>query len=89
MGRLFTYLWQHGFDAMSVAGSAMSMSRIAFDNVQSLAAHRRLGGQTIGEALFVCLGRWQFMKSSISPRWHLSWRENQRPTLEIRSPTSI
>jgi hypothetical protein len=89
MSRLFSYLWYHATAELLSQGVTLSASRISAFNAASLAAHRRLGGKIVGKALFVCAGRWQLMKSSIPPRWHLSWREDQRPNLEIASGVDL
>jgi hypothetical protein len=83
MGRLFGYLWRLACNELAAHGVAQSVSRISAFNPVSLASHRRLGARVIGQALFLCIGRCELMRSSASPRWHLSWRDDQRPTLRI------
>ena len=83
MGRLFSYLWSHAQRELAAQGVTHSVSRISAFNGPSLAAHRRLGAKVVGSALFFCVGRVQLMKSSVRPRWHLSWRDDQRPCLDI------
>jgi hypothetical protein len=83
MSRLFACLWQRAGEELAQSGVLHTMSRISAFNADSLAAHRRLGARIVGSALFVCAGRWQLMLSSLSPHVHLSWRDDQRPTLDI------
>jgi hypothetical protein len=83
MSRLFSYLWARAAAELAREGVMHSMSRISAFNGASLAAHRRLGARVVGQALFICIGRWQLMMSNVSPRFHLSWRDEQRPTLAI------
>ena len=85
MGRLFGYLWQRASAELASRGIRHSLSRISAFNGPSLASHRRLGARVVGQALFVCAGRIQLMRASVSPRWHLSWREEQRPVLAIEA----
>jgi hypothetical protein len=83
MGRLFSYLWARASAELAARGVKHTISRISAFNPASLAAHRRLGAKVVGKALFVCFGDLQLMRASIAPRWHLSWREAQRPVLAI------
>ncbi len=83
MGRLFSYLWARTNAELAKCGVRHTMSRISAFNPGSLASHRRLGAGIVGSALFVCVGRLQVMRSSLRPRWHISWRLDQRPTLVV------
>jgi hypothetical protein len=83
MGRLFGYLWERASAELATRGVRHSLSRISAFNGPSLASHRRLGARIVGHALFVCIGRVQLMKSTVAPRWHLSWRKERRPVLAI------
>jgi len=83
MGRLFAFLWQRASQEMSKHGVRQTLSRISAFNAASLASHRRLGARNVGQASFLCIGDVQLMRSSLSPRWHVSWREAQRPVLRI------
>ena len=86
MGRLFGYLWRRAGVELASRGVTSSVSRISAFNPGSIASHRRLGARIVGNALFVCAGPLQLMHSSTGPRrWHFSWRDDQRPTLEIAS----
>jgi hypothetical protein len=81
MSRLFGYLWQRAGVALAEQGVTHTISRISAFNPGSLAAHRRLGGTLVGHATFLRIGRWQWMRASMPPHWHLSWRDDQRPLL--------
>jgi hypothetical protein len=83
MSRLFMYLWSRASAELAAQGITHSLSRVSAFNPPSLAAHRRLGARIVGNAVFVCVGPWQIMRSSVAPRWHFSSRHDQRPTLEI------
>jgi hypothetical protein len=85
MGRLFGYLWRRAGDELAARGVTQSVSRISAFNPASLSSHRRLGARIVGSATFLCIGRWELMRASARPRWHVSWREAQRPTLVIES----
>jgi hypothetical protein len=85
MGRLFAHLWERACVELAACGVRHSLSRISAFNGPSLASHRRLGARVVGQALFVCVGPVQLMKSSVWPRWHLSWCEEQRPVLAIEA----
>ncbi len=83
MGRLFGYLWRRAAVELEAVGVTHTLSRISAFNSRSMASHRRLQARTVGQALFVCLGRLQLMTSTVGPRWHLSWRDDQRPVMAI------
>jgi hypothetical protein len=83
MGRLFGYLWERASAELAMHGVRHSLSRISAFNGPSLASHRRLGARILGQALFVCIGRVQLMKSTVAPKWHFSWHEERRPVLAI------
>jgi hypothetical protein len=86
MGRLFGYLWRRAGVELASRGVTSSVSRISAFNPGSIASHQRLGARIVGNALFVCAGPLQLMHASTGPRrWHFSWRDDQRPTLEIAS----
>lgn len=83
MGRLFSYLWTRANAELASRGVHHTMSRISAFNPGSLASHKRLGAGIVGSASFVCVGRLQVMRSSLRPRWHISWRHDRRPTLVV------
>lgn len=83
MSRLFALLWGRAAAEMLALGVRSTCSRISAFNAASLASHRRLGARTLGSATFVCVGRLEFMASTLGPQYRLSWREDQRPVLSI------
>jgi len=83
MGRLLSYLWGVAAAELTGKGVRQTISRISAFNTDSLSSHTRMGGQIVGQAVFFCAGRWQLSKSSLAPRWHLSWREDQRPEFHV------
>jgi hypothetical protein len=84
MGRLFSYLWRRASKELAGCGVRQTLSRVSAFNAASIASHRRLGGRIVGRAVFVCVGRWQLMTASVAPKWHLSWRDDQRPVIAIQ-----
>ena len=88
LGRLFSQLWNRAMADLGERGVRHTMSRISAFNAASLASHRRLGANVVGAAAFLCVGNWQLMRSSIQPKWHFSWRTDQRPSLSIESGTT-
>jgi len=85
MGRLFSYLWEHASSELAAQGVGHSISRISAFNPASIASHRRLGARDVGTASFLCIGRVQLMWASTAPRFHLSWRDGQRPEIRIEA----
>jgi hypothetical protein len=83
MGRLLSYLWGVAGAQLTDEGVGQTLSRISAFNAESLASHRRMGGRVVGEAVFLCVGRWQLTKCSLAPKWHLSWRDDQRPEIHV------
>jgi hypothetical protein len=88
MGRLFSYLWARAGVDLAARGVTHTVSRISAFNAASMSAHRRMGASTVGCAAFLRLGRWQIMRSSVPPRWHVSRHDNQRPVLVIATAPS-
>lgn len=83
MGRLFSYLWERASSDLAEQGVGHSISRISAFNPASIASHRRLGARDVGTASFLCIGRVQLMWASSMPRFHVSWRDGQRPEIPI------
>lgn len=82
----FARLWDEANAFLRQRGVACSWSRISAFNPVSLASHARLGARVAGRATFLRLGPCQFMVASLPPRWHLSFRRNDRPSLTLRNP---
>jgi hypothetical protein len=82
----FPRLWDEANAFLRQRGVAYSWSRISAFNPVSLASHARLGARVAGQATFLRLGRCQLMVASLPPRWHLSFRRKDRPSLTLRNP---
>jgi hypothetical protein len=83
LGPTFLKLWDEANRRFREAGVAWSLSRISAFNRGSLAAHRRLGTELLGSAVFIGLGRCQLMLSSVAPHVHLSLHAGSRPELRL------
>lgn len=83
MGRLFSYLWRRANSELGARGVKRTVSRISAFNAGSLASHQRLGARIVGSVVFLCVGDWQLMHSTLAPRWNFSRRPDERPTLTI------
>lgn len=86
LGRTMARLWAHVATACAAEGVCWSFSRISMFNAASLKSHARLGARPVGRAVFVVIGPWQLMLSSLAPRWHLSRDERRVPALRLPSP---
>ena len=79
MGRLFVRLWEQAHALLRAQGVAWTLSRVDALNAESMAAHRKLGAQTLARGWFLRAGRYQLALLSMSPYWHFSGREDDRP----------
>lgn len=82
----FARLWDEANAYLRERGIAFSWSRISAFNPTSLTSHARLGARVAGRATFLRLGRCQVMLASLPPRWHLSFRQADRPSITLRKP---
>jgi hypothetical protein len=73
--RAFAALWAGARDWLSERGLGGSISRISDYLEPSIRAHARLGGRLLGSACFICLGDWQYCRSSLLPGAHASRHE--------------
>ena len=83
---VFARLWDATFEFLTKRGVRWSMSYISTFNPGSLASHRRLGALPVGRALFVRLGPWQLILTSLRPFILISSGPNSRPTLRVPAP---
>jgi len=83
LGPTFFRLWDAASRRLFAKGYRYTCSRISAFNPASLAAHRRLGAQVVGQRLFICLGRLQLSLSRQHPWMHLSVGNNVRPTVKV------
>jgi len=83
LGLTFARLWDAARAQLRQRGTHWTCSRISAFNPGSLRAHTGLGpGLTrLGSALFICCGGWQWMFSSVAPRFHLSRSPSSFPRL--------
>jgi hypothetical protein len=84
-GFLLPKMWDEANAFLRGRGATHTFSRISAFNVASLAAHARLGAERVGSAVIVQTGRWQLLLTDLAPRIHLSWRDDQVPTLRLRA----
>jgi hypothetical protein len=85
---VFLKLWQAANELLSAEGVRWSCSRISGFNPASRGSHARLGATKVGSAVFLVLGKWQFMLASRAPFVHASFSEHSRPVLRVRAPES-
>ena len=83
----FARLWDEANAFLRQRGVAFSWSRISAFNPVSLASHARLGARVAGHATFLRVGPCQLMVTSLPPRWHLSFRRTDRPSITLHSPS--
>ena len=87
-GRTMAKLWQAANLRLGAQGVQWSFSRIALANAASLAAHKRLGAQRVGFALFGVIGPLQIAVMSQMPFIHAGLSAGQRPSLVLGVPRS-
>ena len=81
LGLTFARLWDEAHRLLREHAVDWSCSRISTFNPASLRAHARLGTVSLGHALFLVCGRWQWMGASLPPYLHLSRRDGAFPHL--------
>lgn len=79
MGRLFVRLWEQAHAQLRSDGVGWTLSRVDAFNAESLAAHRKLGAQTIARGWFLIARGVQLSLLSTVPYCHLSWRADDVP----------
>jgi hypothetical protein len=84
-GIAFMKLWSAAMTHLAGRGVRWSASRISAFAPGSLAAHRRMGAVTVGQAFFMVAFGAQAMLATIPPYLHFSVR-NSRPTLRVEAP---
>jgi hypothetical protein len=88
LSRAFFRLWSAANEFLAQAGYRWSLSRISAFNISSFAAHRRLGLQRLGAAIFLCVGATQVGFLTRAPYVHLSVRKSSYPVLKLRAPSA-
>ena len=72
LGPLFRRLWGDAHAMMRSQGVQWTCSRISAYNPASRASHARLGAVTLGSAVFLSCGEWQWTFATQAPYFHLS-----------------
>ncbi|HEX2117129.1 MAG TPA: N-acetyltransferase [Alphaproteobacteria bacterium] len=88
VGFAFARLWDEANAFLRGRGLHWSISRISVLNTKSLAAHDKLGIRTLGTAVFLRIGRFQAMLSSLPPFVACSASNAGAPILVLRAPSS-
>lgn len=86
LGRMFSRLWQAANHALRSEGFEWSLSRISTFNAESLAAHHRLGAQSLGSATYLCIGPLQLSLVPTAPYFHVSLTPASRPRIKLCAP---
>jgi hypothetical protein len=86
-GIIFARLWRAAHEHLRGVGAHWTCSRIVRHNTSSIAAHRRLGAITIGNALFLCGRRWQ-VTIARRPPFHFSRHTASMPVIPVQPPTA-
>lgn len=84
-GFAFVRLWDAANAWLCARGRNWTISRISAFNRASIAAHKRVGAQTLGWAVFFCIGSLQVLVSNLAPWLHVSRRS--RPRIRLTAPT--
>jgi hypothetical protein len=82
----FARLWDEANGWLRRRGVAFSWSRISAFNPGSLASHARLGAKVAGKATFLRVGPCQLMIASLPPYFHISWRRQDMPSIQLINP---
>lgn len=83
MGFSFLKLWDYFNERMNAEAVDVTMSRISAFNLASRTSHRRLGANDIGWQVFVVIGTFQLLFSSLTPYFHFSWSGKAVPKVVI------
>jgi len=86
LGRTLARLWKCVDNELAAQGVRWSFSRVSLFNVESISAHGRLGAVRVGWACFLVVGPLQLTIHDQRGHLHLSLREQQRPSLQLRAP---
>jgi hypothetical protein len=86
MGMAFARLWDAANARLRARDVRWTYSRISAFNAPSRAAHKRAGALTLGNAVFVRCGRWQWTAATLAPYLHLSRGPASRPEFRLSVP---
>jgi hypothetical protein len=84
-GIVFARLWGAAHEHLRGVDAHWTCSRIVRHNASSIAAHRRLGAVTIGNAFFLCGRRWQ-VTIARRPSFHFSRQTASMPVIPVQPP---
>jgi GNAT superfamily N-acetyltransferase len=87
LGWVFPRLWEAARQRLRQRGVRWSCSRISAFNPASLRAHAQIGVVRLGGAVFLRCGQWQWMFSSLAPRFHFSRHPSACPQLMFDTST--
>lgn len=86
MGLGFGAVWHCANQYLAARGIRTTFSRVTRFNQASLRAHRRLGAQRLGTALFFQAGALQIMFATLPPYFSLSVQNRGRPCFVLDAP---
>lgn len=82
---VFLKLWDDASEHLLKDGCLYTFSRISAFNPMSLASHKRMGAETVGFAVFLCLGSVQVMMSNLFPFVHVSINSQSFPVFNLKT----
>jgi hypothetical protein len=88
-GFVFARLWDEANAYLRKRSIRWTLSRVSAFNRMSRESHRRLGAVEVGSALFLVLGRWQFMLSTCQPYIHISSGPASIPEMQVTPPRRL
>lgn len=88
MGIGFVALWHAASAYLRARGVGSSYSRMTRFNLASRRAHLRLGSRVAGRAVFLCLGRFEAMLSTLRPYAACGWSRRVWLRLPAGPPAS-
>jgi GNAT superfamily N-acetyltransferase len=86
LGWVFRRLWEAARQHLRARGVRWTCSRISAFNAASLRAHAQIGTVTLGHAVFLRCGAWQWMIATLRPWFHLSRSPSSFPQLTFDIP---
>jgi hypothetical protein len=89
LGPAFACLWDAAHALLRARGITHTFSRISRYNVASMRTHARLDARRVGTAVFVRIGAWQGMVSSVRPRVHVALARPARPVVRLEVPAAV
>jgi GNAT superfamily N-acetyltransferase len=87
LGWVFRQLWEAARSDLRHEGIRWTCSRISAFNSASRRAHAQIGTVSMGAALFLRCGHWQWMLANVRPYFHLSRSAASYPQLNFDTST--